>query len=102
MTTHRFTTLLAAAWIITTAGGLHAQVSDNKTVATVNGTAIKAIQLLLIDSSLDLEKATAESKSAIIEQAIDRELLYQEAKRQKLDQDPQIREMLAEIGRAHV
>ena len=96
MTTHRFTTLLAAAWIIATAGGLHAQVADNKTVATVNGTAIKAIQLLLIDSSLDLEKATAESKSAIIEQAIDRELLYQEAKRQKLDQDPQIREMLAD------
>ena len=95
MTTHRLTTLLAAAWIIATACGLHAQVADNKTVATVNGTAIKAIQLLLIDADLDLETAPAESKSTIIEQAIDRELLYQEAKRQKLDQDPQIQKALA-------
>ncbi len=95
MTTHRFTPLLAAAWIIATTCGLDAQVADNKTVATVNGTAIKAIQLLLIDAGFDLETATAESKSAIIDQAIDRELLYQEAKRQKLDQDPQIQEVLA-------
>jgi|GEM_PF-1983779 hypothetical protein len=95
MTTHRFTTLLAATWIIATACGLDAQVADDKTVATVNGTAIKVIQLFLIDAHLDLETAPAEKKSAIIEQAIDRELLYQEAKRLKLDQDPQIREALA-------
>lgn len=78
-----------------------AKKSDEGIVATVNG---RPITLAMLDTKIEklpqyYQTFAAQHKKEVVDEMVVEELLYDEARRRKLDRDPEIKELIADANR---